>query len=127
MLMNNRSQGFEVNFYLIQKFRGITPENQSLFPKQASRQRSQIPFCTYIWARPDEHFHAIELSQLQEQGKILIACLEIEDTLFNFMIVPKHIHAQSIQSHSLDHFDPMVPVLNRDAGVVNLARIDFGI
>ena len=37
------------------------------------------------------------------------------------MVVPEDINAEGVESHTLDHFDTMRPVLKRDSGVMKLA------
>jgi hypothetical protein len=41
------------------------------------------------------------------------------------MEIPHDVNADSIEPHSLDHFESMFPVLMRDSGKVNFGGKDF--
>lgn len=65
------------------------------------------------------------LSKFQKSTKILIVSLEIELSLFDFVIVPHNVNTERVHPHGLDHHNTMLPVLDRNPRVVYLPRIQF--
>ena len=64
-------------------------------------------------------------TKLNKIRQVPISLFIIKPSLLNFMKIPHHIHTQRIQSHRLYHPNTMLPVLNRNSGVMDLPSKDL--
>jgi len=94
--------------------------------EEPSREPSEVPLGTDVGSGTDEHIKAIFLSQLQEKCQILVFGSIVEFALCDFMVVPHNVDRKRIEAHAFHSLQPMFPVLHRDAGVMDLARDEFG-
>jgi hypothetical protein len=64
-------------------------------------------------------------TKLNKISQVSILILIVKLSLLNLMEIPHHIHAQGIQPHCLYHHYAMLPILNRNSGIMDLPSKDL--
>lgn len=98
--------------------------SQTLYSKQPGRQPPEIPLRTDIRPRPQQYLHLVLYRQFDKTHQIPSICAEIEPPISELVMVPHDVNTKRVEPHPLDHSYAVLPVLPRDARIVDFSGVD---
>lgn len=98
--------------------------SQTLYAEESGGQSPEIPFRADIRPRPQQYLHIMLYRQFDKPHQISIICAEIEPPIPELVVIPHDVNAQWVEPHPLDHFDAVLPVLPRNARIVDFSGVD---
>lgn len=104
---------------------GIGPHICFCVMKEPGGLASEIPLGADVGSRSEKYQHVVFDCEIKELWEVSGVGFEVEDSRLDFMMVPHHIHGETVQAHRLYHEDSVLPVLNRYAAVVNFPSVEF--
>ncbi len=108
--------------HMVHIIRVESPEFYILLFQQPPRKAAHLPFRTYVRARTDNDIHSVFLRKTAEFRDISIA-LKRELAFFLLVVIPEHIHTDSVHTQCFAHTDTMFPILSRDTRIVKFGSL----
>ena len=104
----------------LQKLRVAGAELDRAFPHQPPRKTAELPLCARIRSGTKDHPQSFLLRDAAELRHVLLSA-EVVFPRLHFVVIPEHVRADGIKSHSLAHLDAMTPVRARHTRKVHFA------
>ncbi len=92
--------------------------------EEPSGEASELPFGAGVGAGAEDNVETLFLRGFNEGDQVVVAG-EVEVVGGGLVDVPEDVGGDGVEAHGTCHFEACVPVLARDAGVVELAGEDF--
>ena len=108
--------------HMVHIIRIESPEFYIFLFQQPPRKASHLPFRTYVRARTDNDIHSVFLRKTAEFRYVSIA-LKRELAFLLFVVIPEHIHTDSVHTQRFAHTDAVFPILSRDTRIVKFGSL----
>ena len=108
--------------YMVHIIRIESPEFYIFLFQQPPRKAAHLPFRTYVRARTDNDIHSVFLRKTAEFRYVSIA-LKRELAFLLLVVIPEHIHTDSVHTQRFAHKDAVFPILSRDTRIVKFGSL----
>ena len=114
-------QCFEVYFDLLLVFLVGRANLETIDSEKSGWEVTEIPLGADVGFWSYKYFEIVFLGELQEEFEIFVACVKIEDSFGELVMVPHDVDADGVESHGFDHLEVVFPVLYWHSAVLNLS------